>query len=81
MQLIGGCPELASLKLILVFYRYVGDHYRQHLLVNIHRCHSIRHHASPGAERRACEKVTIGRVTWLSPLPEKETNDAQLFAQ
>src|ERR1019366_5136749 len=53
---------------------------RQHLLVNVYCCDSICHHASPWAERRACQKVFPGRGTWLSPLP-KETNDAQLFAQ
>src|ERR1022692_172098 len=44
MQLIGGCAELAPLKLILALYTDVRHHHRYHLLVNIGCCHSICHH-------------------------------------
>src|ERR1019366_3877933 len=44
----GGSAELAAFKLILAFPGDVCHYHRQHLLVNVNCCDSIRHYASPG---------------------------------
>jgi hypothetical protein len=56
VQFSGGSAELAAIKLILAFPGDVGHHHSQHLLVNVNCCDSIRHHDSPSAERRACQR-------------------------
>src|ERR1039457_6083899 len=80
VQFTGGSAECAPRKLKLAFPGDVGHHDRQHLLVNVHCCDSIRHllllwrsgeHAK-GNPRQ-------GHVAIAAPV--RETNDAQLFAQ
>ncbi len=67
----GGCAELASFERILARSRHVGHDHCKRLLVNINSRYSVSHRYSPGRERRACQKLTLRRVTWLSTLPRK----------
>src|ERR1019366_5766765 len=80
VQLTGSNAELSALKLILAFPSDVNHHYRQHLLVNVNCCDSIRHHASPWRSgEHAKGNPRQGHVAIAAPV--RETNDAQLFAQ
>src|ERR1019366_4617333 len=80
MQFTGGSAELAPLKPILTFPGDVGHHDRQHLLVNVYCCDSIRHHASPWRSGEHAKRYSQAGAQAIAA-PVRETSDAQLFAQ
>jgi hypothetical protein len=79
-QLFGVATKHPSLKLELAFDFNIGDNYGQHLFMNIDTRYPVRHNVPPGRERRACCGY-LNQGHGLSPLPQGEDNDAQLFVQ
>src|ERR1700745_2693358 len=69
-----------SFKLALAINFHVTNHHRQHLLMDVKSRDPLRHNVSSWRERRACCEF-LNQGHRLSPLPQRGTDNAQLFAQ
>src|SRR5215813_1549813 len=78
--MLWGAAVTDPFKLVLAINFHVANHHRQHLLMDVNSRYPIRHNVSSWRERRACCEF-LNQGHRLSPLPQKGTDNAQLFAQ
>jgi hypothetical protein len=76
--MLGITTITASLKYVFAFDFDVGHNHSQHLFMNVDSRYPVRHNDSSWRERRACCDI-LKQGHRLSPLPQQERDNAQLF--